>query len=129
MNILLDTHIALWILANDDRLSKNARLLIEDTSNNLYISTVSVWEIAIKNAKKPNEMRTTAEEFSSYCDQAGFISIPINNKHIFELKKLANIHNDPFDRMLLAQASSEGLSLMTHDSKIIAYNSGNVIEV
>lgn len=81
MNILLDTHIALWILADDSRLSKSARLLIEDAANSLYISTASVWEISIKNSKRPDEMKTTAEEFSFFCNQASFISVPMNNNH------------------------------------------------
>ena len=129
MKILLDTHIALWLLADDNRLSSNARIIIEDTTNELYISTASIWEIAIKNSKRPDSMRTTAEEFSSYCEQAGIISLPIENKHIFALKDLPDIHNDPFDRLLLAQASSEGFKLMTHDDKIVRYRMGDVLEV
>lgn len=129
MNILLDTHIALWLLADDKKLSNNARILIEDVSNDLYISTASIWEIAIKNHKSPDKMVTTAEEFASYCEQAGIISLPVENKHIFELKSLQDIHNDPFDRLLLAQAISEDLKLMTHDSKITKYELYNVINV
>lgn len=129
MKILLDTHIALWLLADDDRLSNNARVLIEDESNELYVSTASLWEIAIKNAKYPDKMKTTAEEFSYYCDKAGLTSLPIEKKHIFELKELSNVHSDPFDRILLAQASSENFKLMTHDSKIASYKAGYVLEV
>lgn len=63
MRILLDTHIALWILSDDPRLSKNARVLIEDETNELYISTVSLWEIEIKNNKRPDKMKTNAKDF------------------------------------------------------------------
>lgn len=129
MNILLDTHIALWALTGDSRLSSNARVLLEDPTNKLYISTASLWEIAIKHEKRPNEMKTTSEEFFSYCKQAGIISLPIVEKHVFELKNLSNIHSDPFDRILLAQASSENYILMTHDEKIANYKMECVIEV
>ena len=129
MKILLDTHIALWVLADDKRLSNIARVILEDGSNELYISSASVWEIAIKNAKNPESMKTTAEEFANYCEEAGIISLPIKNEHIFELNNLDNIHNDPFDRLLMAQSISEELKLMTHDSKIVNYNLDNVLGV
>lgn len=129
MKILLDTHIALWILTDDPRLSKNARILIEDETNELYISTVSLWEIGIKNTKRPDVMKTTTKEFSYYCDQAGFTPLAIENTHVLTLNILPDIHNDPFDRMLLAQAKFENLKLMTHDSKIASYDMDYILVV
>lgn len=129
MRILLDTHIALWILSDDPRLSKNARVLIEDETNELYISTVSLWEIEIKNNKRPEKMKTNAKDFLYYCNQAGFIPLAIDNNHVINLTTLSDKHNDPFDRMLLSQAGFENLKLMTHDSKIISYDVDYILAV
>lgn len=129
MKLLLDTHIALWILTDDPRLSKNARVLIEDETNELYISTASLWEIEIKNSKRQDIMKTTAKDFEYYCNQAGFIPLAIENNHVINLNTLPAIHNDPFDRMLMAQADFENLKLITHDAKIASYNMDYVLVV
>ena len=129
MKILLDTHIALWILTDDPRLSKNARVLIEDETNELYISTVSLWEIEIKNTKRPNIMKTTAADFFYFCDKAGFIPLAIENNHVLNLSTLPDIHNDPFDRMLLSQAGFENFKFMTHDSRISSYDMDYILTV
>ena len=132
MRYLFDTQIILWVLANDEHLSKKALDIINDPKNDILYSTVSSWEIEIKHLKNKN-FTLNSEQFSFLCDQNGLINIQISNKHIKELKNLKkdeNVsHNDPFDRMLLAQAVSEKLIFVTHDKKFKAYSNSNILMV
>ena len=134
MNLLLDTHIAIWALNDDPNLSEKARKLILDPDNNIYYSTVSVWEVMLKHSKRPNEILFDEKEFSEYCHEAGFIPLSLSDKHIFAVSTLireenAKPHNDPFDRILLAQAKVENLSLLTHDELIPDYKERCIIAV
>ena len=126
MNLLLDTHIAIWALNNDPRLSRKARKLLLDAGNTVYYSTVSVWEVLLKHARNPITLELSAANFSNYCKLAGYYPLSISDKHILAVETLqrpTNIqeHNDPFDRLLLAQAKVEHLSFLTHDSLILGY--------
>lgn len=126
MKLLLDTHILLWALSNDEKLSKEARKLIENTDNEIYYSIVSLWEIELKRIAHPNLMLFTAQDISIYCKKAGFLQVPVKERHIFTLGELkrredAPPHKDPFDRLLICQASSENMLLVTHDSLIPQY--------
>ena len=134
MKILLDTHIALWALSDDDRLSKKARRLIFDTENTIYYSSVSVWEILLKNESPRNNLTLTPGDFIRYCEEAGYHQLSMTGKHVVEAEglKISNPsinHKDPFDRMLLAQAKSEKCFLMTSDEKILMYKEKCVISV
>lgn len=132
MRYLLDTHIVLWELIGDEHLSKETRHAIEDLKNEVYYSTVSAWEIEIKHLKN-EDFKLSSEQFTFLCDQNGLHNIQITNKHISELKNIKknkNIkHNDPFDKMLLAQAISENMILITHDKKFAAYSNSNIMLV
>ncbi|MBR5509879.1 MAG: type II toxin-antitoxin system VapC family toxin [Lachnospiraceae bacterium] len=127
MNILLDTHILLWTLSNDPRLPEKARKLIEDDRNEIYYSIVSLWEVQIKHLAHPDAMPVSAETLKEYCEQSGFQKILVRDRHIFALadlkrKKDAPPHKDPFDRMLICQASVENMIFITHDSLIPGYD-------
>jgi PIN domain nuclease of toxin-antitoxin system len=121
MNILLDTHIALWALIDDQLLSKEARGLICDERNSLYWSVASMWEIAIKHSIKPDKLPVSGVEFMHYCGQAGYELLIIRDTHIVALESLNPHHNDPFDRLLVAQAQAEGMLLLTHDAGLAPY--------
>ena len=123
MNFLLDTHIALWALSNDKRLAKEARGLIANEDNRIFVSVASIWEIAIKKALKPDKIPLSGREFLHYCGQAGYELLPIRETHILFLENLPILHSYPFDRILVAQASAESLMLLTHDSVIAKYGS------
>lgn len=130
MRYLLDTHIILWGLVGSERLSKEVRDILIDPKNEIYYSTASTWEIEIKHLKK-KEFKLSSEQFAFLCDQNGLLNIQINNKHIAELKNI-NItndtkHNDPFDKLLLAQAISENLTFITHDRKFANYSNYNIL--
>lgn len=126
MKLLLDTHIALWAIADTAKLSSEMIKLLETKSNEVFYSVASVWEIAIKHKIKPDNMPISEKEFVRLCENTRFTCLPIKNEHIFQIKTLerpkeAPKHNDPFDRMLLAQAKCENLKLITHDSQIPYY--------
>lgn len=134
MNLLLDTHILIWALVEDERLSEKARQLIMDPNNVIYYSTASIWEVSIKHAAHPDEIRFSGKELSSYCREAGFLQLEIRDKHIFALETLtrpkkAPQHKDPFDRILVSQAKAENMSFLTHDTLIPDYNEKCVIPV
>ena len=127
MKILLDTHILLWALVDDPRLDKKSRMLIENMDNNVYYSAASIWEIAIKHRKNPELIPFKPEDIIRYCDDAGFFNLPINLWHAIETINLnvvkdGNVGNDPFDRMLVAQAKTECMPFLTHDSKLKYYD-------
>jgi PIN domain nuclease of toxin-antitoxin system len=123
MNFLLDTHIALWGLSGDERLTKEACGLIANEDNRIFVSIASMWEIAIKKALKPDKIPLSGREYLHYCKQAGYELLAITETHVLSLENLPTIHSDPFDRILVAQASAESLTLLTHDSVIAKYGS------
>ncbi len=130
----MDTHIALWAVADTDKLSREVITLLESKKNEVMYSVASVWEVAIKHKLKPEQMPVSEEEFVDLCDRTGFVRLSIEVNHIHLIKTLARSsdapkHNDPFDRMLLAQAKFEGLKLITHDSLIPYYRESCVISV
>ena len=134
MNILLDTHIALWAMADHPKLSEKARKLITDPDNTLFYSSVSAWEILLKHSSPRNNLTLTADDFIAYCEEAGYIALHMTTKHILAASKLISPppgtqHNDPFDRMLLSQAVAENLSFLTHDTKLPLYGEKCVIFV
>ena len=126
MNFLMDTHILLWALGEDARLSEKARKIILNPDNVLYYSVVSIWEVAIKHDLYPNNVKLSGKEMSEYCQQAGFLPLDLRDKHIYALERLhrdeeAPRHNDPFDRMLLSQARTENMGFLTHDKMFLGY--------
>lgn len=126
MRYLLDTHILIWSLFSDEKLSSKAKQLINNLNNELYYSTASVWEITIKHSKSPVKMPVTGKDLVDFCKKAGFAALPITDAHaigVSRLKRLGNVahHSDPFDRMLISQAKAEKLILLTHDSLLDGY--------
>lgn len=119
MKILLDTHILLWWAAGDKRLSKVARRIIEKEENLIFVSAASFWELAIK--KSLGRLEIDLEELRTVALEAGFMPISINIDQAIELLNLPLIHNDPFDRILLAQCLKNGLHLLSHDEQIRSY--------
>ena len=134
MNLLLDSHVLIWALTEDERLSEKARHLILDPDNVIYYSTASIWEISIKHANHPDEIQVSGKELSAFCREACFLQLEIRDKHVYALETLirpedARPHKDPFDRILLAQAKAENMSFLTHDALIPDYNEKCVIQV
>jgi PIN domain nuclease of toxin-antitoxin system len=120
MRLLLDTHILLWA-AEDRNLSRAARSLIEHPENELLFSAVSLWEIAIKAARGRDDFRIDPRLLRRSLFDNGYSEIAVTGEHALALSSLPFSHKDPFDRMLIAQATSEGLTLVTSDPAIAKY--------
>ena len=134
MKILLDTHIAVWAITDDDRLSEKARKLLLDPQNRIYLSAVSVLEVNNKRKSKANNLAFTTAQFVEYCRIAGYIELPLLSEHLLNENSLrwkgpGEEHKDPYDRILLAQAKTEGLHLMTHNGKIRLFDESCVLPV
>ena len=127
MDFILDTHVAIWALENDKKLSKEAKEIISDMNNNIYFSALSVMEIAIKHKKNPDAMDWEGKEFYEDCLNAGFYTMPLKPKHAIRLDDLKvkeglSINCDPFDRGLIAQAKQENMILLSHDKIMENYD-------
>lgn len=118
MNLLLDTHVLLWWLSEPSCLSKESRVAIGNTRNKVYVSAVVIWEMMIKTALGKLEMPTAVEQVLAQND---FLPLSITVSHSLAVGKLPDYHQDPFDRMLIAQALAEGLTLVSRDSNIMRY--------
>lgn len=122
MNLLLDTQVAIWMLTDRGRVQPPARLLIESVDNAVYVSTVSIWEIAIKFAlKKASSPPFSGDDAIRYFGRAAFSLLPITPEHAAAVGPLPRLHGDPFDRLLVAQALTEPLRLVTADRQLAAY--------
>lgn len=119
MRLLLDTNIFLWAIRDDRRLSKAARLKIQN-ADEVYISSASIWEIIIK--MKLNKLEVDPTQLMNAIIESEFIELPITAKHAVTVADLPDIHRDPFDRILVAQAICEPLILLTADSTIEQYS-------
>ena len=117
MNLLLDTHVLLCWLATSDRLSKKARRAITDSAL-VYVSAARVWEIAIKRALGKLEIPDNLEET---LEANALVPLPIHVSHAIAAGRLPRHHDDPFDRMLVAQAALESLTLLTADERLKVY--------
>jgi PIN domain nuclease of toxin-antitoxin system len=125
VRLLLDTHVALWAFVNDRRLPPKARELIADTENEVFVSTASLWEIAIKHALArgaPSDMPVSAQQATDYCHRAGYELRDISVADVLTLEGLPALHADPFDRILVAQALTTPLRLVTHDPVVARYS-------
>jgi PIN domain nuclease of toxin-antitoxin system len=122
MRLLLDTHVALWAFANSSRLRADIRALIEAEENSIYVSVATLWEISIKHTARRGDMPISGEEAWNYCAASGFRILEISAQHTTALDQLPALHQDPFDRMLVAQALTEPLILVSHDRQVLRYS-------
>jgi len=127
MRVLLDTHLLLWASARSRRLPKEARRILENPRNEVHFSAVSLWEIAIKLGLRRSDFRADLSLLRPALSEMGFVELPVTGVHAERLVDVAPIHQDPFDRMLVAQSLSEPLILLTNDDALEAY--GEVVRV
>ncbi len=130
MRLLLDTHIALWAIADHVDLSAEARGLIGDRGNEIVVSAATIWEITIKHALArggPNRMPVSGREAMRYFRDAGFEMHDISPTHAAAVETLPAMHGDPFDRLLIAQAMTEPLRLVTLDRMVAAYSDSVIL--
>lgn len=115
MTLLVDTHAFLWFMTGDGRLSAAARQVMEDASAGWCLSAASVWEMAIKSSLGRLTLPAAATEYIAGKVQAGLVVLPVEWSHAAAVERLPHHHDDPFDRLIIAQAQAEGLSLVTRD--------------
>lgn len=122
MKVLLDTCAFLWITTDDAQLSESARQIFKNPNNEIFLSSVSAWEIIVKNGIGKLPLPSLADEFiASQRIKHEIDSLPLTEKAAFHLNKLPNHHKDPFDRMLICQAIEHDLIILTSDSLIVQY--------
>jgi len=122
VKLLLDTHAFLWWLTDDEQLSSRARRAIADGKNEIFFSAASAWEIAIKSRLGRVSLPEDAERYiPEQLDANGFEALPVRLLHALRVASLPDIHRDPFDRLLVAQALVEGLVVLSNDRQLGRY--------
>lgn len=121
MKLLLDTQLLLWAAGTPQRLSGQARPLLEDPANELLFSPVSLWEIAIKRGLGRADFQVDARVLRRGLLDNGYVELPLTGEHAVAIEGLPPLHKDPFDRILVAQAMVEGVVLLTADTMVAQY--------
>jgi PIN domain nuclease of toxin-antitoxin system len=122
LNLLLDTHVALWALTDSPDLSQKARDLIASPNTTVWVSAANVWEIAIKHSLGRGDMPVSGHDAMRYFQESGYRFLPVDAEHAAAVEELPSHHQDPFDRILVAQALVEPMRLMTHDPLVALYS-------
>lgn len=122
MNLLLDTHVALWAITDSPKLPQKARDLIASPKTTVWVSAANVWEIAIKHSLGRGDMPVSGQDAIRYFRDAGYRLLSVDAEHAATIEELPPHHQDPFDRILVAQALVEPMRLMTHDPLVALYS-------
>lgn len=121
MKLLLDAHLLLWAAGQPERLSDAARALISSPENQLYFSATSLWEVVIKRSLGREDFQADARLLRRGLLDNGYAELPVASQHAVAVENLPGIHKDPFDRILVAQAQVEGITLLTVDPVVARY--------
>jgi PIN domain nuclease of toxin-antitoxin system len=121
VKLLIDTHLLLWAAGVSRKLTKSVQALLNDPENELYVSAASLWEISFKNSRGDLDFQLDVRLFRRNLLANGYKELPIMSEHAIAVQDLPQIHKDPFDRLLIAQATVEGILLLTADRQIARY--------
>lgn len=121
MKLLLDTHLLIWAADSIERVPTGARALMADPENELLFSVASIWEVAIKRGLDRPDFQVDARMLRRGLIDNGYCELPILSEHAVAIDTLPPIHKDPFDRLLIAQAMVEGITLLTNDATVAQY--------
>lgn len=121
MAYLLDTHIVIWLANEPQKLLENVKFILSQKQEVVYFSSVNLWEIAIKSKLKKTGFDVNIYKLYQYLLKNHYRELPVLAQHCLVLNELPLIHDDPFDRILVAQAIAENLTLITHDGNILKY--------
>lgn len=121
MKYLIDTHVLIWFSETSPELPKSIRTLIEDINNHIYVSHTAIWEMTIKMAIGKLKVSYTLAQWETMLYQNSFSMLHASFRHYEQLQLLPFHHNDPFDRLMIAQAIAEDFTIITHDPKFQAY--------
>ena len=124
MNLLLDTHLLLWAAGEPQRLSAKTRTLLLDPGNHLVFSSASLWEVNIKNGLERADFIVDPRRLWRMLQLNGYRELPVTSEHTVAVNDLPPLHKDRFDRLLVAQARVEGLTLLTADKAVAMYGAG-----
>lgn len=124
MNLLLDTHLLLWAASEPKKLSAKTRALLLAPANQLIFSSASLWEISIKNGLERSDFNVDPRRLWRMLLVNGYRELPVTSEHAVAVNELPPLHKDPFDRILVAQARVEGLTLLTADKAVAKYGDG-----
>jgi PIN domain nuclease of toxin-antitoxin system len=121
LKLLLDTHLLLWAAGDEGHLSEDARALINSPDNELFFSVASIWEVVIKRGLGREDFKVEPRALRRGLLDNGYNELTIVSEHVISIDTLPNIHKDPFDRLLVAQAMIEGITLLTSDDRVFEY--------
>lgn len=121
MKLLLDTHLLIWAADGIERVPPSLRAMMAAPENQLLFSVVSLWEIAIKNGLNRPDFQVNARMLRRGLIDNGYIELPILSEHVLAVDTLPALHKDPFDRLLIAQAKVEGITLLSNDATVVQY--------
>ncbi|HEX8710995.1 MAG TPA: type II toxin-antitoxin system VapC family toxin [Terracidiphilus sp.] len=121
MTFLLDTHFVIWIPINDSRIGRAALTILNDPANEFLFSAASLWEIGLKRARTGGGFACDPRIIRKHLLANGYVELPIEGPHAVAIDSLPQIHQDPFDRLLIAQAITEGITFLTRDRTIAKY--------
>lgn len=121
MNLLIDTHALIWFITDNERLPVKTKKIIEDRENRCYVSVATYWEIAIKNSIGRLDLNTNLKSIFQVIEDTGFMTLPITTSHILKNAELEFHHQDPFDRIIIAQSISEKLKIVSKDNQFKNY--------
>jgi PIN domain nuclease of toxin-antitoxin system len=122
VKLLLDTQLLLWAAGLPDRLPAGARRQITSQKNELLFSAASIWEISIKNSLGRDDFRVDPHVLRRALIDNGYLELPVTGQHAANVDNLPPLHKDPFDRLILAQSITEGITLLTSDARLTQYN-------
>ena len=121
MKLLVDSQLLLWAAGQLGRMPSAARKVLDDERNELFFSAASIWEIAIKSSRGRSDFEVEPRVLRRGLLEHGYVELPVTSEHAVGVDVLPPIHKDPFDRLLLAQALAEGLTLLTTDERLAGY--------
>ena len=122
MNLLIDTHALIWFITDNDKLPLKTKQIIENKENNCYVSIATYWEIGIKNSIGRLDLNSDLETIFQIIEETGFETLPITTNQILRNANLEFHHQDPFDRIIIAQSLTEKMTIITRDSQFEDYN-------
>ena len=122
MNLLVDTHALIWFITDNNKLPINTKKFIESNDNDCYVSIATFWEIGIKNSIGRLDLNSDLQKIFQLIEESGFDILPITTNHILQNADLELYHQDPFDRIIIAQAMVEKMTIITKDTQFKNYN-------
>jgi len=122
MNLLVDTHALIWFITDNNKLPINTKKFIESNDNDCYVSIATFWEIGIKNSIGRLDLNSDLQKIFQLIEESGFDILPITTNHILQNADLELYHQDPFDRIIIAQAIVEKMTIITKDTQFKNYN-------